>query len=110
RDAFFEGLNPLVVRRWTWDAREGFAQHFLTDAFSSGHVRTPRGEIQDHWNTLYPNFTDNLVTMISCYMASHINERDNIGYVQTVNQLTSAIAPVIRSQAGNVLAAFSFGD
>src|SRR5690606_15506925 len=41
RDAFFEGLDPLVVRRWTWDAREGFAQHFLTDAFSSGHVRTP---------------------------------------------------------------------
>jgi hypothetical protein len=110
QDAFAEGNNPLIVRRWTWDAREGFAQHYLTDAFSSGHVRTPRGEITRYWNSLYPNFSNNLVEMISCYMASHINERDNIGYLLTVNGLAERIAPVIRQQAGNVLAAFSIGD
>ncbi len=110
QDAFTEGSNPLVVRRWTWDAREGFAQHFLTDAFSSGHVRTPRGDITRHWSSLYPNFSRNLVGMISCYMASHINERDNVGYFMTVNGLAESIAPVIQQQAGNVLAAFSIGD
>ncbi len=110
QDAFAEGNNPLVVRRWTWDAREGFAQHFLTDAFSSGHVRTPRGDITRHWSSLYPNFSRNLVGMISCYMASHINERDNVGYFMTVDGLAESIAPVIQQQAGNVLAAFSIGD
>jgi len=110
QDAFSEGSNPFVVRRWTWDAREGFAQHFLTDAFSSGHIRTPRGDITHHWSSLYPNFSRNLVGMISCYMASHINERDNVGYLMTVNGLAGSIAPVIQQQAGNVLAAFSIGD
>lgn len=110
QDAFSEGMNPLIIRRWTYRAREGFAQHFLTDAFSSGHVRTPRGDITRHWRSLYPNFSNNLVTMISCYMASHINERDNVGYFMTVDGLAERIAPVIRRQAGNVLAAFSIGD
>jgi len=109
-DAFSEGLNPLVVRRWTWQAREGFAQHFLTDAFSAGHVRTQRGNIQRHWNGMYPGFVDNMIRMISCYMASHINERDNIGYVMTVDMLTEQIIPVVRSMGGSTLTSFSIGD
>jgi hypothetical protein len=109
-DAFAEGLNPLVVRRWTWQAREGFAQHFLTDAFSAGHVRTRRGEIQRHWNGMYPNFVNNMIRMIACYMASHINERDNIGYIMTVDGLTDEIAPVVRSMGGTTLTSFSIGD
>ena len=28
-------------------AKEAFAQHFLTDMFSAGHMRTPRNELQD---------------------------------------------------------------
>ncbi|KAA2239289.1 DUF4157 domain-containing protein [Chitinophaga agrisoli] len=109
-EAFAEGRNPVTPRRWTWQTTEGFAQHYLTDAFSAGHVRTERGNIQRHWNGLYPNFTNNLVSMISCYMAAHINARDAVGYFSSVDGLATDIAPVIRGQAGNVLSAFSIGD
>jgi len=36
--------------------REGAAEHFLTDAFSAGHIRTPRKSISDYWGARYPNF------------------------------------------------------
>jgi hypothetical protein len=110
RAAYLEGLSPLTVRPFDWRAQEAFAAHFLEDAFSGGHVRTPRGDIQRHWEALYPGFRDNLVRMIACHMAAYINDRDNVGWVQTVGQLTDRIAERIRQQGGAVLSSFSIGD
>ncbi len=93
-----------------WQAREAFANHFLTDAFSAGHIRTPRGQIQEHWQRLYPKFPQSLVQMISCYMASYINDRDNIGYIATVDQLAQKIAEVVQNKAGTILSSYSIGD
>jgi hypothetical protein len=41
-------------------AREASAQHFLTDAFSAGHLRTPITLIRDYWGSKYPLFWYNL--------------------------------------------------
>ncbi len=108
--AYAEGSDPFTVRRWTWEAQEAFSQHFLSDAFSAGHVRTQRGNIQRYWSGQLPNFTDNMITMISCYMASHIHARDAIGNVTTVNYLTSQISPIVRAMGGSTLTSFSIGD
>jgi hypothetical protein len=110
RTAWFQGLNPLVVRRSDWQAQEAFAAHFLTDAFSAGHVRTQRGAIQRYWEGLYPNFRQDLVTTIACYMASYINDRDAVGWLVTVDYLTGQIAERIRAQGGTRLSSFSIGD
>ena len=110
RAAWFQGLNPLVVRASDWQAQEAFAAHFLTDAFSAGHVRTQRGAIQQYWEGLYPNFRQDLVTTIACYMASYINDRDTIGWLVTVDLLTSQIAEKIRAKGGTRLSTFSIGD
>jgi outer membrane protein OmpA-like peptidoglycan-associated protein len=41
---------------------EAFGQHFLTDMFSGGHVRTPRNEITDWYvGTFAPKFIDNFI-------------------------------------------------
>jgi outer membrane protein OmpA-like peptidoglycan-associated protein len=41
---------------------EAFGQHFLTDMFSAGHIRTPRSEIADFYvNTFAPKVIDNLI-------------------------------------------------
>jgi hypothetical protein len=45
-------------------AYEALGQHFLTDAFSAGHLRTARLDIQEYWNARYPAFGDNLVWQI----------------------------------------------
>ncbi len=39
------GLSNDAAGRQLAQAREAFAQHFLTDAFSGGHIRTPRPDI-----------------------------------------------------------------
>ncbi len=110
RTAWFQGLDPLVVRRSNWQAQEALAAHFLTDAFSAGHIRTPRGAIQQHWESLFPNFRQDLVTTIACYMASYINHRDTVGWLVTVDFLTGQIAETIRAQGGSRLSSFSIGD
>ena len=99
-----------MVRRSDWEAQEAFAAHFLTDAFSAGHVRTPRGAIQQHWEGLYPNFRQDLVTTIACYMASYINDRDTFGWLVSVDFLTGQIAERVREKGGTKLSSFSIGD
>ena len=42
-------------------AHEAAAQHYLTDAFSSGHLRTPRASIVNFWKAKYPNFYEQFV-------------------------------------------------
>jgi hypothetical protein len=58
-------------------AYEAAAQHYLTDAFSSGHIRTPTGSIKTHWDAIYPNFWESLKRFISHQMAVYMNEEWN---------------------------------
>jgi outer membrane protein OmpA-like peptidoglycan-associated protein len=55
---------------------EAFGQHFLTDMFSGGHVRTPRKEIMDFHAALAPTmaaaFVANLRQRIEDYLVSQI--------------------------------------
>ncbi len=39
---------------------DGFACHFLTDAFSASHARTPRLSIKEHWDAKVPGFDQKL--------------------------------------------------
>lgn len=39
---------------------EGFACHFLTDAFSASHARTPRLSIKEYWDAKVPGFEKKL--------------------------------------------------
>ena len=41
-------------------AREAAAQHFLTDAFTAGHLRTPVAQIRRFWRSRYPRFWEDL--------------------------------------------------
>jgi hypothetical protein len=41
-------------------AREAAAQHYLTDAFAAGHLRTPVADIRRYWKHRYPDFWSQL--------------------------------------------------
>jgi Domain of unknown function (DUF4157) len=56
-------------------AMEAAAQHFLTDAFSAGHVRTPIGDIREYWSAKYPLFFYNLIHKIGLDVAIRINDQ-----------------------------------
>ena len=56
-------------------ATEAAAQHFLTDSFSAGHLRTPAAQIRDFWRAKYPLFWYNLKHKIALDTASELNRQ-----------------------------------
>ena len=62
-------------------AYEAAAQHYLTDAFASGHLRTPTASIKAHWDAIYPNFWENLKRFIAHEMAVHMNTEWNLATI-----------------------------
>ena len=64
-------------------AHDGFACHFLTDAFSGSHARTPRSSIEDYWDKKVPKFDERLVNWladealyaVSLHPTSHIKQK-----------------------------------
>ena len=55
-------------------AREAAAQHFLTDAFTAGHLRTPVAQIRRFWRSRYPAFWENLQRRVAADTAAALRE------------------------------------
>lgn len=55
-------------------AREAAAQHYLTDAFASGHVRTPIAAIRRYWHERYPRFWESLQRKVASDTAAALLE------------------------------------
>jgi hypothetical protein len=55
-------------------AREAAAQHFLTDAITAGHMRTPVAEIRRFWHDRYPAFWEDLQRRVASDTASALRE------------------------------------
>ncbi len=56
-------------------ATEAFGAHFLTDAFSSGHIRTERTEINTYWNARVPMFNENLKGYLREKLAERLGDK-----------------------------------
>ncbi|MBL8620336.1 MAG: DUF4157 domain-containing protein [Myxococcales bacterium] len=76
-------------------AHEAAAQHFLTDAFASGHLRTPRASIRSHWQAKYPLFFSNLKKTIAHETAIWLNAN---------HTNLATIAGGVQDITGNILA------
>jgi hypothetical protein len=55
-------------------AREAAAQHFLTDAFTAGHMRTPVALIRRFWHARYPSFWESLQRRVASDTATTLRE------------------------------------
>ncbi len=55
-------------------AREAAAQHYLTDAFAAGHLRTPVTAIRRFWHHKYPRFWPSLQRKIATDTVSALRE------------------------------------
>jgi hypothetical protein len=91
------------------NAREAAAQHFLTDHFAAGHVRTPRGSIRAHWSAIYPLFWDNIRNKIALDVATWINDHDRVGNVATVDQIYTKVQEQVNTQTKDI-PAMGFDD
>lgn len=58
-------------------AMEAAAQHFLTDSFSAGHLRTPVALIRSYWGGRYPLFWYNLLHKMALDTVIRMNAIDS---------------------------------
>ncbi len=84
-------------------AYEAAAQHYLTDAFASGHLRTPTGSIKTRWDAIYPNFWESLKGFIVHQMGVHMNKEWNLA---TIAGTVAAIEDKVRSTLEEKVAAY----
>jgi hypothetical protein len=55
-------------------AKEAAAQHYLTDAFAAGHLRTPVTAIRHYWHHRYPRFWPSLQRKVAADTAAALRE------------------------------------
>ncbi|MGH3975923.1 MAG: hypothetical protein ACRDS9_21720 [Pseudonocardiaceae bacterium] len=55
-------------------AKEAAAQHYLTDAFAAGHLRTPVTAIRHFWHHRYPRFWHSLQHKVAADTAAALQE------------------------------------
>ncbi len=92
-------------------ALEAAGQHYLTDAFSAGHLRTPIGDLREYWSSVYPLFWYNLRRKMALDTAVRLNDiSTNLStLLGTVNQMYEEISEQIEAMATS-LPAVTLGD
>jgi Domain of unknown function (DUF4157) len=66
-------------------AQEAFSNHFLTDSFSAGHIRTPRQSLSEYWHAKVPMFFVNFEMYMAEQIAKYINDHNWRGWVASVD-------------------------
>ena len=90
---------------------EAFASHFLTDAHSSGHLRTERQGIKDWWDKRIPMFWLNLKWWMAESIAKHLNDNSNIAGIATVQILWEQARQTLdQVVSGKGIPDLTFGD
>ena len=94
-------------------AMDGFACHYLTDAFSASHTRTPRSSIEAYWDAKVPNFEDRLEKWLADEITLAV-ERSPSGFLEwlgvTIGEPFNAVRNKARKKVAPVVPELSFGD
>lgn len=93
-------------------AREAAAQHYLTDAFAAGHLRTPVAEIRRYWKARYPSFWEHLQRRVASDTATALRELslmlrllpERFLYRRTMSELTSRTSQYPELSMGDLVA------
>jgi len=112
----FDAGNESDPKAWREAiSKEAFAFHFLTDSFSSGHVRTPRIEMEEWYAAKYPDAMVRLIAMFGSFMYDQLRKRNTklniVGAIPVLGFLPRYF--VQKSARGNVqptLRKFSLDD
>lgn len=93
-------------------AREAAAQHFLTDAFAAGHLRTPVADIRRFWKARYRHFWAHLQRKVAADTARALRELSvmirllprQALYRQTLSVLTERTSQYPELSVGDLVA------
>ncbi|MDP9421097.1 MAG: hypothetical protein M3P53_13310 [Actinomycetota bacterium] len=93
-------------------AREAAAQHYLTDAFAAGHLRTPVAAMREFWQERYPWFWEGLRRKVASETAAALRELaaplrvvpTSVLYGRTFRAVTARTSGFPRISLGDLLA------
>jgi hypothetical protein len=98
-------------------AMDGFACHYLSDAFSGGHARTPRASIKEYWEKKEPRFPEKLANYLAdeATVAIASDPRGAMQWIgAALDQLTfqafNLVRNAARDQLRKELPPVTFGD
>jgi hypothetical protein len=94
---------------------EAFGNHFLTDIFSAGHVRTPRHEISQWYRQHYGDSLKKFIKYVADQLYRTMNQNKTLKWYE---KLAETLFGEVRSQArgsiaklgGEAINTFSLGD
>ena len=120
RNALIEAARPARPASRSTGALllEAFSNHYLTDSFSSGHVRTPRQTLAEEWHAKVPMFFTNFKMFMAERIAKYINDH-NIRGALTVDTLmfkgegvfpAGALPTIEKTLAEKAMPPITFGD
>ena len=92
--------------------REAFADHYLTDSFSAGHIRTPRGTIKSVYGVMFPSGSEPLVRYMSRFLYQTLDSQHKLPWLlrHLEGMTRGVIEGKIRTLGGEALGTFSLGD
>jgi hypothetical protein len=119
QDALEAGQTSSQVLWRRAVAKEAFADHFLTDMFSAGHVRTPRDSIEQWYGRNMPGADQRLVRFMAQFVYDKLLEGGkNPGLLEAGLQVVESISGYvtgrvrnkIRELGGEAINSFSLAD
>lgn len=111
RRAFLAGLHGSADEFQAAMTAEAACQHYLTDMFSGGHVRTPRQDIRQWYGANYGDSPDRLKALLVGRLVAHLNQLDH-DQLQHIPDMfiRPKVERILEDMAGPALRAFSLGD
>lgn len=91
-------------------ALEAFCQHYLSDLFAGGHIRTPRTEIKDWYDARFPRSNDRFVENMTNWLVGYFNEKDAIPWYVPDDMVAARVRGSIVTMGGAAIATASVGD
>jgi hypothetical protein len=108
--AFLAGATGDSAKWAEAMATEAFSNHYLTDMFSAGHVRTPRAGIK-HWYTEhYPHSVGSFVSFTAHWITGDLDQRGEIPWYLPNFMVENSLYSKINELGGSAIAGFSIGD
>ncbi|MDQ4089650.1 MAG: hypothetical protein M3163_05010, partial [Actinomycetota bacterium] len=86
------------------------AQHYLTDAFAAGHLRTPVAAVRRYWKHRYPHFWDQLQRRVAADTAATLRRISRAMRLVPPEYLRRRTFTGARSADGRVPGAFRRGS
>ncbi len=116
QQALAEAFEAGVTGDWAKfsDAKvtEAFSNHYLTDMFAAGHVRTPRQDMKAWYLETFP--PDGGISQLVSYIANYITEKliayGNVPWYWPTDTVRGRIQAKVEELGGPAIKAYSLGD